>query len=397
MSGKSFGFGEVLGFGWRVTKDNFLFFVGVFIVLVIISLPLQILQVVEKHYPEYVSPVVGFLLLPLVLIINITMAIGFIRINLSFCDGQKPKFSTLFNGGDCFWAYVGAGLLYGLITMSAATACVLLPMLLPAATAIPWFTPLTFIAAFILTVVLLIKFSLCFYFVIDKDLGPVDAFRASSRTTKDAKRRLFFFGILCSLINLLGAFCFVIGMVVTFPMIMVAMALVYRQLSAQTPGLDEVGIGSPVAPSDVGIRSGLAIRLGSAAQHAPAAINPRPAVQPGPGINSAPDIQSNPAVNPTADIQPAKDKSHFFLLAVILGVAVVIAAAYYFWPAAKNAVPSLKHISLSGIFYAEDNPSAIINGKVVHEQDTINGVKIIKIHEDKVELEKAGERWTQEM
>ena len=70
MSGKSFGFGEVLGFGWHVTMDNFLFFVGVFIVLVIISLPLQILQVVEEHYPGIFHPVLGLLLLPLVLIID---------------------------------------------------------------------------------------------------------------------------------------------------------------------------------------------------------------------------------------------------------------------------------------------------------------------------------------
>ncbi|GAI29692.1 unnamed protein product, partial [marine sediment metagenome] len=37
------------------------------------------------------------------------------------------------------------------------------------------------------------------------------------------------------------------------------------------------------------------------------------------------------------------------------------------------------------------------DGKIVHEQDTINGVKVIKIYEDKVEFEKAGERWTQQV
>ena len=407
MSGKSFGFGEVLGFGWHVTMDNFLFFVGVFIVLVIISLPLQILQVVEEHYPGIFHPVLGLLLLPLVLIINVILTIGVTKITLNFCDGQKPKFSMLFDGLDCFWTYVAAAVLYSLITMGAVIACVLLPMLLPATTAIPWFAPLTFLAAFILTVVLLIKYSLCFYFVIDKGLGPVDALMASSRTTKGAKWGLFFFGILGSLINFLGAVCFVIGMFVTFPMVMVAMALVYRQLSAQTPGLDEVGIGSPAAPSDVGIRSGLAFRLGHIAQPVLAA-QPIPAIQPNPAIQYAFDTQTGPATQPGATDpavqqeptkQPAKEKkkSHFFLPAVILGVAVVIAVAYYFWPAAKGAMPSLKHVSLSGILYAEGNPSAIVNGQVVYEQDTIDGVKIIKIHEDKVEFEKAGERWIQEM
>jgi hypothetical protein len=50
---------------------------------------------------------------------------------------------------------------------------------------------------------------------------------------------------------------------------------------------------------------------------------------------------------------------------------------------------------VSGILYDKDNPSAIIDGKILKEGNTIHGVKVIKIYEDKVEFEKNSRKWTQ--
>lgn len=55
------------------------------------------------------------------------------------------------------------------------------------------------------------------------------------------------------------------------------------------------------------------------------------------------------------------------------------------------------HGVISGILYDEESPTAIIDGKVVGEGQAINGVKIIKIHPDYVEFEKAGSRWSQKV
>jgi hypothetical protein len=52
---------------------------------------------------------------------------------------------------------------------------------------------------------------------------------------------------------------------------------------------------------------------------------------------------------------------------------------------------------VSGIIYSEDKPSAILGGRIVHEGDTQYGVKIIKIYKDKVEFEKNGKRWFQQL
>jgi len=405
MRGKSFSFGEVLGFGWRTMKDNLGFFVGVGIILFLISSVGQIFGYVIQQCPENILRFLTLLLFPVGLIIQIILAIGLIKITLSFCDERKPKISMLFDAWGCFWRCLGAGLLYYLIMMAPLAACMVLVIFPSAATEIPHFTPFLFILAFILTVTLSIKFSLCFYFVVDKGLGPINALKASSRTTMGAKWSLFVFGILCSLINLLGVLCFGIGTFATLPTIMIAMALVYRQLSAQTPALNEFGISSPLIQTDPVIPSGLSIR------HVPA-VHPIPAIQPdagnqphtgiqhvlgnqpGAGMQSDSDIQSVPRVRPV----PEKKKSSFPLLVVILAAAVIVAGTvYYLRAATKNTEPSHKDVALTGILYAEGSSSAVVDGKIVHEEDTINGVKIIKIHKDKVEFERAGKRWTQQV
>jgi hypothetical protein len=45
---------------------------------------------------------------------------------------------------------------------------------------------------------------------------------------------------------------------------------------------------------------------------------------------------------------------------------------------------------VTAIMYHPDNPQAMIDGQVVEEGDTVNGYKVIGIHEDEVELEKNG-------
>jgi hypothetical protein len=47
------------------------------------------------------------------------------------------------------------------------------------------------------------------------------------------------------------------------------------------------------------------------------------------------------------------------------------------------------------ILYTEKNPSVIIDHKILYEGDIIYGAKIAQIYKDKVEFEKNGQKWTQ--
>ena len=87
----------------------------------------------------------------------------------------------------------------------------------------------------------------------------------------------------------------------------------------------------------------------------------------------------------------------------ILAMAALVAAmvGYYFWTAKKtpaiSETPTDKHRLITGITYTEEKPSAIVDGEILYEGDTINGVKVVKIHRNRVEFEKGGKRWTQQL
>lgn len=50
---------------------------------------------------------------------------------------------------------------------------------------------------------------------------------------------------------------------------------------------------------------------------------------------------------------------------------------------------------LTGIVYTENRPSAIIDHQIVHNGDTLHGVKVAAIYKDQVEFEKNGQKWQQ--
>lgn len=50
---------------------------------------------------------------------------------------------------------------------------------------------------------------------------------------------------------------------------------------------------------------------------------------------------------------------------------------------------------VTGIVYSTDKPSIIIDGNIVHEGQSVQGVKVLKIHKDRVEFDKQGQTWSQ--
>ena len=52
---------------------------------------------------------------------------------------------------------------------------------------------------------------------------------------------------------------------------------------------------------------------------------------------------------------------------------------------------------LTTIACIEDDPMIMVNGKILSEGDEIQGVKVLKIHREKVDFEKKGEKWTQKL
>jgi type II secretory pathway component PulC len=54
-------------------------------------------------------------------------------------------------------------------------------------------------------------------------------------------------------------------------------------------------------------------------------------------------------------------------------------------------------ITVKGIVYSEDNPSAIIGNEILHEGDKVSGATIVKINKNSVEFEMNGKKWSEKV
>jgi hypothetical protein len=59
--------------------------------------------------------------------------------------------------------------------------------------------------------------------------------------------------------------------------------------------------------------------------------------------------------------------------------------------------PTNKEVKIASIVYSEQNASALVYNRIVHEGDIVNGYKVVKIHRDKVEFEKDGKSYTKQV
>ncbi len=378
MSGKYFSYREALGFGWNVVWSNFGLIAGAMIVTLLISLPSNILGQVLEFFPDVMSPGMFFGFLGLALLIETVVWIGFTKMSLSFCDKERPGFWMLFDASGCFLKCIGAAILMILCIGGALAVCVVSGILLSALLRTSFFVVPVFCVGGIIAAVMSVKLSLCFYFVIDMGMAPVKALKASSRTTMDAKWNLWLFTIVCGLVNVAGFLCFIVGLVVTVPTVMIAMAYVYRQLSCQTPELAELDSDVPVIMPGSGSASSGRMRG---------------MVEPVGVVETVPENMGMPNVL-------------WLRLCVFSMVVIIVGGSYMLWPVVKGGrgviggvVESKEIVSKNGLILScivlSDNPCAIVNGQIVKVGDVIDGTKVVKIEKEQVEFSRDGQSWTQ--
>lgn len=95
--------------------------------------------------------------------------------------------------------------------------------------------------------------------------------------------------------------------------------------------------------------------------------------------------------------RPSSKRSMKFWL-FLMAIVILGPVAYYLWRAdlispALDILPMGK-VVVTAIVYGEENASAIVSDKIVHEGDIIDDCKVVKIYRDKVEFEKDGKRFT---
>lgn len=205
MAEQRFSMKDAIAFGWDTMKNNTGFFMGLLIIAVLIeNIPTTLGNIAKKDFPllSIIFSIAG-------MIISSMVQMGLIKVSLKFCEGTKGKLDDLLSNFHLVLNFIAGSVLYFLITVGG-----LILFIVPG---IVWG----------------VKYSLFVYFIVDEELGPIEAIKASGRATEDAKMDLFLFGFLIVLMNLAGALLFIIGLFITVPISMVAYAYIYRELSGQ--------------------------------------------------------------------------------------------------------------------------------------------------------------------
>lgn len=212
---QNFSKAEALRFGWDKMKANFWLFTGVLLFMVLIS---GLTALYETLGDKIISNVLGSNIVMIIFhistnliswVLSMIMGMGLMKIILKVYDNEKAVFFDLFSCIHLFFKYLFGSVLYILIIIGGL--CLLI------VPGIIWG----------------MRFFFCYYFIIDKEMGPIQSLRKSSAITKGSKWNLFLFLLLIAAINLLGVLCLFVGLLATVPMTSIAVVYVYRKLLSQ--------------------------------------------------------------------------------------------------------------------------------------------------------------------
>lgn len=198
-----FSISEALSFGWKIMKSNFL------LLLMLIGIHF-VLAVGEEFIHEVIQPqdfLTQFMLHIGRFVIQALFMLGTYNIMLKIVEKKKAKIRDLFSVSYLLPQYIIAIIIKVLV--------ILVGFLLFIIPGVFWS----------------VRFQFSSYIIIDEKVSPFEAIRRSSQITKGNWWKLFFFNIVLVLINIAGAICFLIGLIVTIPTTMLASAYVYRKLS----------------------------------------------------------------------------------------------------------------------------------------------------------------------
>lgn len=204
---KDFSISEALKFGFEKTKKNFWFLAAVTVVYGAVSfLPSKFNIRFDEQNPDWTALMVFLIFSLAASIVRMLVDMGLIRIALDYSENKKPELMELFSQGDLILKYILGGFLTGLIIIGG-----LILFIVPG-------------------IIFAIRLSFVSYLIIDQKAGPVEAVKKSWNLTRGVALKLFLFGIVNGLLNIVGAMLLVVGLFVTFPTTNLATAHIFRKL-----------------------------------------------------------------------------------------------------------------------------------------------------------------------
>jgi hypothetical protein len=159
----------------------------------------------------WMSPVMrGAISFPFVMLASAFFNVGIVRLALQAARGEDPQFGVVFSGLDRVLPMLGLNLVMGLGIVVG------------------------FILLVVPGVILSVAWSMAGYYMVDQNLGPIDALKASWEGTKGARAALALVFLAGMGILLVGMACCCIGMIAAIPLTTVLYAMTYLKLRGPT-------------------------------------------------------------------------------------------------------------------------------------------------------------------
>jgi uncharacterized membrane protein len=193
MTGRKFSKTDAIKFGWDTTTGN----LGLLVLAIIIVTAIGIMPAVASD---------SWVVMAVAWVFDMIVGMGVMRMALRFVDGEKGELVDLFSTFTLMIPYLIASFMVGLVVIVGF--CLLI---LPG----------------IFWAVRLYMFP---WVIVDKQVGPFEAMRRSWALTEGSFWNLFLLGVLLAGINILGAIALLLGLLVTIPLSVLAVAYVYRRL-----------------------------------------------------------------------------------------------------------------------------------------------------------------------
>jgi len=206
MEQERFNIMDVLKVGWQKFIENPALLILTILFVSVFSMIPSAVEAILKWINSPYTEIVYWTVYVLINLISLIFSIGLMKIYLKLAYDEKADFSDLVKHSRHFFRYLGAAILYGLIVIGG------------------------FILLIIPGIMWAIQFQFAYYFVVDKDMGPIEALKASSKLTRGSRWDIFGFDIMVILVSVLGLLCCCVGLLVAMPVCSVASALVYRRL-----------------------------------------------------------------------------------------------------------------------------------------------------------------------
>lgn len=207
----SFGKVDLLKEAWELVKKNvnlFAMLIGVYAVYYIVQIPFKSAPRYDAYgYVSY-NPASGLVSL-LFSALGLVLELGAINLILHLVDGKKADIKDLYTYPNLLMKVLK--MFVGSILAGIAVVGGLILLVVPG-------------------IYVAVRLQFFMYYLVDKDLGIIDALKASWNVTKGGLVNLFLFDVLLVLINFVGALLFGLGLLITVPLSCTAMTLLYRKV-----------------------------------------------------------------------------------------------------------------------------------------------------------------------